>query len=140
MSTSYRPPDSVIYQHQIEIRVRYSETDAMGRLHHANFLNYFELGRTEQLRSLGQTYRQFEAAGLLLVVTKISVAYHRGARYDDLLQLITMTTRTTLARIDHQYALLRDNELIATANSTLACVDRQGNPQRLPEWLRIRES
>jgi acyl-CoA thioester hydrolase len=137
MSTSYRKPDSVIYQHETDIRVRYSETDAMGRLHHANFLNYFELGRTEQLRSLGQTYREFEAAGLLLVVTKISVSYHRGARYDDLLQLITMTTRTTLARIDHEYALLRDNELIATASSTLACVDHQGQPQRLPEWLRI---
>ncbi|NIL96051.1 MAG: YbgC/FadM family acyl-CoA thioesterase, partial [Planctomycetales bacterium] len=118
------------------MRVRYSETDAMGRLHHANFLNYFEMGRTEQLRSLGQTYRQFEETGLLLVVTKIHVNYHQAARYDDLLRLITMTTRTTLARIDHQYALLRADQLIATGNSTLACVDLQGQPQRLPTWLK----
>jgi acyl-CoA thioester hydrolase len=138
MSTSHPKPKSVVYQHEIDIRVRYSETDAMGRLHQANFLNYFEMGRTEQLRSLGQTYRDFEANGVLLVVTKISVSYHRAAGYDDLLRLITMTTRTTLARIDHQYALLRGDELIATAESTLACVNRDGQPQRLPEWLRTK--
>lgn len=129
----------MLYQHEIEIRVRYSETDAMGRLHHANFLNYFEMGRTEQLRSLGQTYREFEAAGLLLVVTKIGVQYHRAARYDDLLRLRTVTTRATTARIDHTYELYRQQELIATGSSTLACIDRDGQVQRLPEWLRTRQ-
>ncbi|MEK6246876.1 MAG: acyl-CoA thioesterase [Planctomycetales bacterium] len=125
----------MIYEHQIEIRVRYSETDAMGRLHHAHFLNYFEMGRTEQLRSLGQTYREFEESGLLLVVTKIAVNYHRGAGYDDLLTLRTQTMRITGVRIDHQYELSRDHLLIASGSSTLACVDREGNIQRIPAWL-----
>ena len=68
----------MINEHEMQIRVRYSETDAMGRVHHANYLNYFEMGRTEQLRSLGQTYREFEESKLYLVVTKISVQYHAG--------------------------------------------------------------
>ena len=127
----------MVYQHEIQIRVRYSETDAMGRLHHANFLNYFEMGRTEQLRSLGQTYRAFEESGMFLVITKIAVQYRAGARYDDLLRLVTKTVRATTARIDHAYELFREQELIATASSTLACVDRDGQVQRLPEWLRL---
>ena len=127
----------MLYEHEIKIRVRYSETDAMGRLHHANYLNYFEMGRTEQLRSLGQTYREFEERGVLLVVTKITVKYMRGACYDDLLRLRTVTTRVTTVRIDHDYELYREHELLATAHSTLACVDREGSVQKLPEWLRV---
>ena len=126
----------MIHQHEIEIRVRYSETDAMGRLHHANYLDYFEMGRTEQLRSLGQTYREFEASGLLLVVTKMAVTYRASASYDDLLTLRTTTQRVTTVRIDHTYEVFRDAELIANASSTLACVDRNGRIQRLPDWLR----
>jgi len=122
-------------EHETEIRVRYSETDAMGRLHHAHYLNYFEIGRTEQLRALGQTYREFEESNLFLVVTKISVQYHRGARYDDLLRLRTRTMRVTLVRIDHEYELFRDDVLIAKAFSTLACVDGDGQIQRIPNWL-----
>lgn len=127
----------MVYQHEIQIRVRYSETDAMGRLHHANYLNYFEMGRTEQLRSLGQTYRAFEESGMFLVITKIAVQYRAAARYDDLLRLVTKTVRATTARIDHEYELFREHELIATATSTLACVDRNGHVQRMPEWLRL---
>jgi acyl-CoA thioester hydrolase len=127
----------MINEHETEIRVRYSETDAMGRLHHANYLNYFEIGRTEQLRALGQTYREFEASGLFLVVTKIAVQYHRGASYDDLLKLKTRTMRVTLVRIDHEYELFHDEVLIAKATSTLACVDRNGQVQRIPGWLLI---
>jgi len=128
----------MLYEHETQIRVRYSETDAMGRLHHAHFLNYLEVGRTEQLRSLGQTYREFEETGLLLVVTKIAVNYRQAANYDDLLRIHTRTVRVTSVRIDHEYEILRDHELLATGTSTLACVDREGLIQRLPDWLRIK--
>ncbi|MFP6668786.1 MAG: thioesterase family protein [Pirellulales bacterium] len=127
----------MLYEHEINIRVRYCETDAMGRLHHAQFLNYFETGRTEQLRSLGQTYREFENTGLFLVVIKMAVQYRAAANYDDLLRLVTRTMGVTTVRIDHEYKLFCDHQLIATAQSTLACVDAAGRPQRLPEWLRI---
>jgi acyl-CoA thioester hydrolase len=120
---------------EITIRVRYAETDRMGLLHHANYLVYFEQGRTELLRELGLSYRDLEDQGFLLVLTKVDVHYRRPARYDDLLKLRTTVVRTTMVRIDHKYELLCDGQLLADANSTLACVDRQGRPQALPEFL-----
>jgi acyl-CoA thioester hydrolase len=118
------------------IRVRYAETDRMGLLHHANYLVYFEQARTDLLRSLGLTYRDLEDQGYLLVITKAEVRYRRPAHYDDLLTIRTTVARTTSVRIDHVYEVFRDGVLIAEGNTTLACVDREGRPQALPEALR----
>jgi acyl-CoA thioester hydrolase len=120
------------------IRVRYAETDRMGLLHHANYLVYFEQARTELLRSLGLTYRDLEDQGFLLVLTKIEVRYKRPAHYDDVLMIRTMVERTTAVRIDHRYEVYRDGLLVAEGASTLACIDREGRPQALPEKLRAR--
>lgn len=120
---------------EITIRVRYAETDRMGLLHHANYLVYFEQGRTELLRSQGLSYRDLEDQGFLLVLTKLEVRYRRPARYDDLLTLRTTVVRTTMVRIDHKYELLCDGQLLAEGTSTLACVDREGHPQALPDFL-----
>ncbi len=123
----------------IAIRVRYAETDRMGLLHHANYLVYFEQARTELLRSQGLTYKDLEDRGFLLVLTKVEVRYKRPARYDDLLTVRTFVVRTTTVRIDHRYEVFRNGELLAEATSTLACVDRDGRPQALPEFLRPRK-
>jgi acyl-CoA thioester hydrolase len=123
---------------EITIRVRYAETDRMGLLHHANYLVYFEQARTELLRSFGLTYRDLEDQGFLLVLTKIEVRYKRPAHYDDLLMIRTTVERTTAVRIDHRYEVLRDGLLLAEGATTLACVDRDGRPQALPEALRAR--
>ncbi len=121
---------------EIEFRVRYAETDQMGFVHHANYLVYFEMGRVELLRARGLSYRDLEAQGFLLVVVKATVRYHKPARYDDLLRLRTTVTRVTAARIDHSYKLYRGDELLAEGETTLACVDRQGRVQRVPDFLR----
>ena len=121
---------------EITIRVRYAETDRMGLLHHANYLVYFEQGRTELLRDQGLTYRELEDRGFLLVLTKIEVKYRWPARYDDLLTLRTIVTRTTSVRIDHRYEVYCEGRLLAEGSSTLACVDRDGRPQALPDFLR----
>jgi acyl-CoA thioester hydrolase len=121
---------------EITIRVRYAETDRMGLLHHANYLIYFEQGRTELLRSQGLSYKDLEDQGYLLVLTKIEVKYRWPAHYDDLLTLKTLVTRTTSVRIDHRYELSCAGRLLAEGASTLACVDRDGRPQGLPEYLR----
>lgn len=120
----------------ITIRVRYAETDRMGLLHHANYLVYFEQGRTELLRARGLAYKDLEDQGYLLVLTKAEVRYRSPARYDDVLTLKTTVIRTTAVRIDHQYELLRDGALLAEGNTTLACVDREGRLQALPDYLR----
>lgn len=120
---------------QVSIRVRYAETDRMGLLHHANYLVYFEQGRTELLRECGLTYRDMEDQGFLLVLTRIEVRYKQPARYDDVLVLHTIVERITSVRIDHRYELKRDGHLLAEGTSTLACIDRDGKIQALPEWF-----
>jgi acyl-CoA thioester hydrolase len=123
---------------EITIRVRYAETDRMGLVHHANYLIYFEQGRTELLRSQGLVYKDLEDQGFLLVLTKAEVRYKSPARYDELLTLRTIVVRTTAVRVDHRYELFRDSVLLAEGSTTLACVDRNGRVQALPDILRGR--
>jgi acyl-CoA thioester hydrolase len=125
----------VLDSDEIEIRVRYAETDRMGFLHHANFIVYFESGRTELLRKRGLSYKEVEDAGHFLVVVEVGCKFKRPAHYDDLLTLKTMVERVTHAKIVHRYEVRRDGLLLAEGHSTLACVDREGRPQALPESL-----
>jgi acyl-CoA thioester hydrolase len=119
----------------IEIRVRYAETDPMGYLHHSRYFEYFEMGRTELLRRNGIRYRDCEERGVLFVVAKVECRFSAPARYDDLLRLTTRTMRMTRARIDHQYELFRDGQRLCQATSTLACVNRQGEVIPIPDWI-----
>jgi acyl-CoA thioester hydrolase len=125
----------MLAQHEIEIRVRYEESDPMGYLHHAHYFTYFEMGRTELLRAAGGNYRKMEEDGMLVVVVRAECRFHRPARYDDLLKLRTSITRVTPAKIEHKYELFRGDERLATGNITLGVVDRQGKIQRVPEWM-----
>ncbi|MFM7039750.1 MAG: acyl-CoA thioesterase [Planctomycetaceae bacterium] len=122
-------------EHEIELRVRYSETDAMGFLHHSRYITYFEIGRTELFRADGGDYRRMEELGLFFVVVKVEARYRRPARYDDLLRLRTTLTRRTSVRLEHRYDLFRGDELLAEGSSMLACVDRQGQLQQIPDDL-----
>lgn len=119
----------------VEIRVRYAETDAMGYLHHAQYLVYFEMGRTELLRVNGLRYRDMEARGLFYVVARMEVRYRVPARYDDLLTLTTRTTRLSRVRVDHAYELRRDGELLTEGASTLVLVGTDGRPTTMPDDL-----
>lgn len=125
----------MITKHSTEIRVRYNETDAMGFLHHSNYLCYFEVGRTELFRAQGGSYRRMEELKLYFVVARIDVRYRRPARYDDLLTLHTEIARVTPAKLEHAYRLYRGEELLAEANSVIACVNEAGEVQRIPEDL-----
>ena len=125
----------MINQHTTEIRVRYSETDAMGFLHHSNYLSYFEVGRMELFRAQGGSYRRMEELGLYFVVARIDVRYRRPARYDDQLSLKTEISRVTPAKLEHHYCLMRENEVLAEADSVIACINRAGEVQRIPNDL-----
>ena len=83
----------MLQEHEIEIRVRYQETDGQRRVHHANFLNYFEMGRIELLRAGGVCYKELEDQGTLLVVAEISCQYFLPVEYDDVLRLRTVTEK-----------------------------------------------
>jgi len=126
----------MLTEHEIEVRVRYNETDPMGLLHHANYFAYFEMGRTELLRASGGNYRRMEDQGLFVVVVKADCRYHRPARYDDLLKVRTKVSRISAAKIEHEYRVFRGEELLAVGHVLLAIVDRQGNVQAIPESMR----
>jgi len=105
----------------------------MGFLHHANYFNYFEMGRVELFRSLGGDYRKMEQGGLFFVVTSLECKYRAPARYDDLLTLKTTLADTGAVKLEHHYELYCGKRLLATARSILACVDRSGRPRPIPE-------
>jgi len=123
-------------QHEIEIRVRYQETDGQGRVHHANYLTWFELGRVELLRAMGHSYRELEEAGIFLVVAEASLKYYLPALFDDVLRLRTITVRAKGARIEHRYEVFRGEDLLAEGATLVACIDSRGRVTRLPSWLR----
>jgi acyl-CoA thioester hydrolase len=123
------------WSHSLEFRATYHETDGQRRVHHANYLNYFERGRVEMLRTAGIRYKDLEDEGLLLVVAEMSIRYQQAAEFDDLLTLTTRVTGVRKVRISHHYAVHRGSELIVDADSIIACVDFQGRPRRLPSVI-----
>ena len=120
---------------QIKIRPRYCECDPMGVAHHSVFPIWFEMGRTELLRSTGVAYRDLEAEGVFLAVVRLDVRYKQSARYDDELLLETELTSVGRVKIEHEYRLLRGESLLATGRTTLACLDGEGAARVLPELL-----
>jgi|UniRef100_UPI00404AF8F5 acyl-CoA thioester hydrolase len=115
-----------------QVTVRYAETDMMGVVYHANFMPWFEIGRTTLLKEQGLPYRELEAQGYRLPVLEISAKYHRPAVYDDTLTIITVLKEKPLLRIRLSYEVRRGHELLATGESSHAFVDLQGKPVRPP--------
>lgn len=107
----------------------------MGYLHHARYLEYLEMGRTELLRNGGLAYRDMEAGGFFLVVAKLEVSYRAPARYDDLVDVRTSLRKITRARIEHEYEVTCQGRPLCQASTTLACVDREGRLQPIPEEI-----
>lgn len=137
------PERAIADSGETRLRVRYHECDPMGVAHHSSYVSWLEIGRTEILRHSGLTYAQMEEGGVLLVVTRLEIAYKAPAKYDDEVVVCTRVSGGKRARLDHTYEVWVDRNdgrgksvLCATASSTLACVDRDGKPQPLPEWIR----
>lgn len=122
---------------ELEIRVRYQETDAQARVHHANYLTYFEQARVEMLRAMGYSYKELEAAGVMLVVAEANLRYFLPAEYDDVLAVHVTATEAKGARIVHEYKVRRGEDLLCEGRTVVACINRAGRVQRLPEWLRV---
>jgi acyl-CoA thioester hydrolase len=128
---------TMLAEHTIQIRVRYPEVDGMGYLHHSRFLQYFEMGRVELLRSRGFNYAELEQQGVFFVVVKAQINFRAPAKYDELLTLITCLTRQTHVRCDHSYELRRDKTLLAEGTTTIASVDRTGQLIQIPETIAV---
>ncbi len=117
------------------VTVRYAETDMMGIVYHANYLTWFEIGRTAMLKEMGIPYVQLEAEGFRLPVLEVAAKYLRPAVYDDTLTIVTVMRETPVLRIRLEYEVRRGEELLATGSTVHAFVDREGRPVRPPAWV-----
>ena len=123
--------------HKYEIRVRYSDTDQMQRLHHAAYAEYLEVVRIEFLRSIGMAYKSVEEAGYLLPVSTLEISYRKGALYDDVIVFETTLEMKSDVRIAFHSRLFVDTALIAEACVELACIAADSHrPVRMPESMR----
>lgn len=120
-----------------KIRVRYSETDKMGYLHHASYLNYFEIGRTDFLRHKGLTYKEMEDNGILLPVVSLNINYKNPAHYDEILTVKTYLKGNPEVKVCFEYEIYNEkSELICTGNSTLVFVDASSRkPRKAPDYF-----
>jgi acyl-CoA thioester hydrolase len=120
------------------VRVRYAETDQMGMVYYANYFVWFEVGRTELLRSLGGNYRDLEAEGIFLPVIEASCTYSQASRYDDELDIRTTGKLLSPVRMEFQYEVVRlaDQVTTATGRTVHAALNPRGRPCRLPEKVR----
>ncbi len=123
---------------EVEVRVRYAETDRMGRAYHTHYLVWCEVGRTRLMRSLGTSYRELEDRGVFLPVSDLEVSFRRAAEYEDLVRVATSVERVRSRTVTFGYELRRrpGGELLARARTELVCVDADGAPRRLPERVR----
>jgi acyl-CoA thioester hydrolase len=91
---------------ETHIRVRYAETDQMNVVYYGNYAQYFEVARAESIRNLGFTYREMEAAGVMMPVVEMQIKFLRPAHYDDLL-----TIKTILRELPVDHRILFEHEV-----------------------------
>lgn len=126
------PPHHV----DVEIEVRYAETDQMGVVHHANYLVWFELARTRLCLEAGFHYAEIEKRGLLLLVTGAHLSYRAPARYGDVVTAACWVERIGSRGVTFDYRIERAGELVATGSTEHVWVDAvQRKPVRFPEEL-----
>lgn len=122
---------------EIQIRVRYGETDQMGVVYHGNYPLYLEMGRIEWLRKLGVSYKSMEKKGIMLPVVSLSINYKKSACYDDVINVKTQLKKMPAARIEFEYEITNENgEILTTAETTLVFIDMKSNrPVRAPKYI-----
>lgn len=123
--------------HEINIRVRYGETDQMGYVYYGNYAQYFEMGRVEWLRNLGISYKRMEELGIMLPVLNLNINYLKPAKYDDLLTLKTTLLKKPSVRIEFDFELFNEDKVLLTKGFTsLVFIDIAKNkPTRAPDYI-----
>ena len=122
--------------HTTTLRVRYADTDKMGIVYYAKYLEYFEVARTEMLRAMGLPYHEIEKKGFELPVASASIKYYKGAGYDDELLITASMNPSNSPRVEIHYEVKKnDGELIVEGETTLVFVDAvTGKPARAPQF------
>ncbi len=123
--------------HRARIRVRYGETDQMGVVHHSVYPLYFEEARTGLLRDLGRSYAALERAGTILPVVEMAISFRAPLRYEEEFLCEARVTEVTGVRVRFDYRItdVAGGRLVAEGHTTLASIDGEGKPRRLPADL-----
>jgi len=122
---------------EIEVKVRYPECDPAGVAHHSVFPVWMELARTELLRQAGLPYVELTRRGILFVVARMTIRFRRPVFYDDTLRVRTWAGEAARARVEYEHEIYRGDQLMATGQVTLVCVDRDNRPQPIPDDIQL---
>ncbi len=137
MQKVYSDPDDPFVSNAVEmnLRVRFQETDMMGITWHGNYFSWFEMGRLEHLRHHNIDYRELEKMDCYFAVIHAECDYKKPAKYDDNLTLITEIERMTPVKIIHRYTLYRDSDLLAKGKTIVVTLNSKGELRRVPDIL-----
>jgi len=116
-------------------RVIYGDCDSMAIVYYANYLRFFEIGRTELLRNSGLNYKEVEEKGFFLPATETKLNYRKSAKYDDLLRIETTIGFVKRASTRFDYDIYNGGELIVRGHTIHACLDRDNRVVRFPDML-----
>jgi acyl-CoA thioester hydrolase len=124
-----------MFSHDIQLRVRYAETDKMGFVYYGNYATYFEVARVESFRALGFSYKSMEDQGVMMPVLEYKTKYIRAAVYDDLLTIKTYIKELPNTRIRFEYEVYNENGiLLNVAETTLVFVNSESKrPCPMPD-------
>lgn len=120
--------------------VSYGETDAMGVVYHAEYLHLFERSRSKFIRETGLSYAETEKRGIMLPVRDASCRYRVSIRYDEKINVHVGIEKWGRASVDFVYEIWNSDKTIlhATGMTSHACVNLEGKPVRIPDWLKNR--
>ena len=121
--------------HRLHARIYYEDTDFTGLVYHANYLRYFERGRSDFLRLLGIGHAELHAQDAAFVIARMEIDFRRPARIDDALTVVTTYERMTAVRLDARQRIYRGDEFLCGAVVHAACIDLNGRPRRAPAAL-----
>lgn len=121
--------------HRASLDVRFNEIDPYGHVNHSVYVTYFEVGRTEALAACGIPLELMAERGYQMVVTRIDVRFRQAARAGERLTVETAVSNMRRASGTWSQRILRDDEVLVTAEVTAAVTDRDGKPTKPPDWL-----
>ncbi len=124
--------------HKTEIRVRYSETDKMGRVYHSHYFVWFDIARTKFLEDKGFSYSKMEEEGIFLVMVDANCKYISPAKFDDIIVIYTLISKTGKASIEFTYEAKdkKTNKLLVIGYTKLACLGRNEKPMAIPNKIK----
>jgi acyl-CoA thioester hydrolase len=121
--------------HTIRIKIYYEDTDAGGVVYYANYLRFMERGRTELLLDKGIDVAEYHDKGYFFPVVHVDIHYRRPAKLGEIIEVSSEVVEMTNASITFKQKIFRNDAVLVEATVKLACINKNGKPQRIPSEL-----